>query len=183
MSRAVFRCWAAAALLAALMSQPSSGAEVDPCTTFKWNVSRELAVMKQTPQALTAAVRSGAAVPEVKLNKLYTLQLADQSGVAFIASPTKSHASGDATAGMVRFRSGNAGRYRVSITDSHWVDVVDGTELVKSRDFQGHVGCERPSKIVEFDLPAHRDLTLQLSGANGAAVDVAVTLVDGEPAS
>jgi hypothetical protein len=48
---------------------------------------------------------------------------------------------------------------------------------VPSVDFQGHVGCERPSKIVEFDLPAGRDLTLQFSGSNDAEVFVAITAV------
>jgi hypothetical protein len=183
MSRVGFRHWAAAAMLAGLMAQASSGTEVDPCTTFKWDVSRELAVMRQAPQALTAAVKPGASVPEVKVGKLYALQLADQSGVTFIASPAKSHASGDATAGMVHFRTGKAGRYRVSITDAHWLDIVDGVDLLQSRDFQGHVGCERPSQIVEFDLPANRDLVLQLSGSKGAAVVVAITAVDGKTAS
>ncbi|HEY5101510.1 MAG TPA: hypothetical protein VII70_01910 [Steroidobacteraceae bacterium] len=183
MSRTVFRRWAAAAILAGLMAQASSGAEVDPCTKFKWDVSRELAVMQQTPQVLAAAVKPGASVPEVKIGTLYALQLADQAGVTFIASPAKSHASDGATAGIVHFRTGKAGRYRVSITDGHWIDIVDGADLLKSEDFQGHVGCARPSKIVEFVLPAKRVLALQLSGSNGAAVVIAITAVDGKPAN
>jgi hypothetical protein len=55
------------------------------------------------------------------------------------------------------------------------VDVVDGAQLVPSVDFQGHVGCERPSKIVEFDLPAQRTLTLQFSAATDSEVITAIT--------
>jgi hypothetical protein len=71
----------------------------------------------------------------------------------------------------------------VSITSGHWIDIVDGAELLKSVDFQGHVGCERPRKIVEYELPADRDLGLQLSGSNGAEVDMAITAVSAAAAS
>jgi hypothetical protein len=70
-----------------------------------------------------------------------------------------------------------AGRYRVSISSDHWIDVLDGTQLMSSRDFQGQHGCQRPHKIVEFDLPADRDLTLQFSGSTDAHVIVAITAV------
>jgi len=81
-------------------------------------------------------------------------------------------------AGLVRFRVEKAGRYRVSITSGHWIDIVDGTQLVSSRDFQGQRGCERPHKIVEYELPAGRNLTLQFSGSTDAQVIVAITAVN-----
>jgi hypothetical protein len=71
----------------------------------------------------------------------------------------------------------------VSITSGHWIDVVDGVQAVPSVDFQGHVGCKRPSKIVEFDLPAKRELTLQFSGSSDAEVLVAITAVGTSSAS
>ena len=80
-------------------------------------------------------------------------------------------------AGLVRFKSVAAGRYRVAMTSGHWIDVVDGQTIIKSRDFQGARGCERPRKIVEFDLPAQRPLTLQLSGASDTPVTLAITVV------
>jgi hypothetical protein len=78
----------------------------------------------------------------------------------------------------VRFRVEKAGRYRVSISSGHWIDIVDGTQLVSSRDFQGQRGCERPHKIVEYELPAGRNLTLQFSGSTDAQVIVAITAVN-----
>jgi hypothetical protein len=65
----------------------------------------------------------------------------------------------------------------VSITSGHWIDVVDGAQAVKSKDFQGSRGCERPHKIVLFELPGERDLVLQLSGAADSPVLVAITPV------
>ena len=105
------------------------------------------------------------------------MKLADQSTVTFVAKPGKPTLNAGTRAGLVRFRLEKAGRYRVSITSGHWIDIVDGTQLVSSRDFQGQRGCQRPHKIVECDLPASRDLTLQFSGSTDAQVLVAITAV------
>ncbi len=159
------------------MGEAISTADADPCTRFTWDVSRERAVMKQTPRAVAGAVRPGADVPQIEPEKLYEVKLADQSTVTFVAKPGKAALTDGAHAGLVRFRVEKAGRYRVSITSRHWIDVVEGTRVVSSRDFQGQRGCERPHKIVEYELPAGRDLTLQFSGSTDAQVIVAITAV------
>jgi molybdate transport system substrate-binding protein len=159
------------------MGEAPSTAAADPCTGFTWDISRERTVMKQTPRAVAGAVRPGADVPRIEPERLYEVKLADQSTVTFVAMPGKAALTDGAHAGLVRFRVEKAGRYRVSITSRHWIDVVDGTQLVSSRDFQGQRGCERPHKIVEYELPAGRDLTLQFSGSADAQVIVAITAV------
>jgi hypothetical protein len=165
----------ACALLAGCMCETASAADANACTQFKWDVSRELAVMKETPQAVTAATKLGPAVPQLNVAALYSLKLADQARVTFAAAPAKASAAPGAQAGLVQFRVKKAGRFRVSITSGHWVDVVDGVQLLKSVDYQGHVDCERPRKIVEFDLPAGRVLTLQFSGSSDPEVTMAIT--------
>ncbi len=152
-------------------------AAADPCSTFTWDVSRELAVMKQSPRALTAGDKPGAAVPELQLGQLYEVKLAAQGGVTFAGKPGKPTLGDGTQAGLARVHIDKAGAYRVSITSGHWVDFVDGATVIKSRDFQGQRGCERPHKIVEFDLQGGRDVVLQLSGGSDATVLVAVTAV------
>ena len=44
-----------------------------------------------------------------------------------------------------------------------------------SRAFQGQHGCERLHKIVEFELPANRDLILQLRVGTAEEAGVAIT--------
>jgi len=149
----------------------------DPCTRFTWDVSHELAVMSQVAQQIVAATRSSSDVPELQLDNLYEVKLADQSSVMFAATPGKPTLPDGTRAGLVRFSTSAAGRYRVAITSGHWIDVVDGQTSIKSHDFQGARGCERPRKIVEFDLPARRALTLQLSGASDTPVTLAITAV------
>jgi hypothetical protein len=168
------------ALVIVLMALPfadAGAADADPCAHFKWDVSRELAVMRKTPQSITAALKPGADVPQLKVGVLYALTLADQSGVTFVAQPAKSHSDRAARAGLARFRVDAAGHYRISITSGHWLDVIDAGQAVNSLDFQGHTGCERPRKIVEYELPEGRDLTLQLSGSADAQVLIAITAV------
>ena len=133
--------------------------------------------MKQTPRAVAAAVKPRADLPRIEPEKLYEVKLPGQSTVTFVAKPSKPTLNEGAHAGLVRFRVEKAGRYRVSITSGHWIDIVEGSQLVSSRDFQGQHGCERPHKIVEYELPAGRDLTLQFSGSTDAQVIVAITAV------
>lgn len=130
--------------IAALLCNCALAADPDPCTRFTWDVSHEIAVMKQSPQVLTAAAAPAADLPQLQLDKLYELRLPKQSDVKFVIAPARAAASDDARAGLVQFRSSAAGRYR-------------------------------PHKVVEFDLPANRSLTLQLSRAQDAVVAITVT--------
>jgi hypothetical protein len=168
----------AAFLITAALAQSAIAADADPCTRFTWDVSHELAVMKQTPQTLTAAGKPGKDVPQLQLDKLYEIKLASQSAVTLALTPGKPTLPDNAHAGLAKFQTGKAGRYRISITSGHWIDVIDGKQLIRSRDFQGARGCERPRKIVAYDLPAGRELTLQLSGSSDAVVILSVTAVE-----
>jgi hypothetical protein len=173
-------CAATAAAIAVLAFIPAvQAADADPCTRFTWDVTRELAVMKQTPESVTAGVKAGTKVPTLSPGKLYELKLSDQSTVTFVAKPAKPTLPDGAQGGLAQFRVSKAGKYRVAMTSGHWIDVVAGTEMIKSRDFQGARGCERPRKIVEYQLPAGRDLTLQLSGAPDATVIISITASPG----
>jgi len=168
---------AAASLATLAPATPAVGQEADGCSHFTWDVSHELAVMKQTPKEVTAATQPGAGVPQILVDTLYDLKLGPQAKVTYGVPSAKPTLNDSAQGGLVSFRTEKAGLYRVSITSGHWIDVVDGSQLIKSKDFQGSRGCARPHKIVEFELPAHKALTLQLSGSTDASVIVSVTPV------
>jgi hypothetical protein len=141
-------------------------------------VSHELTVMKQTPQVIVAATKPGRQTPLLELDKLYELKLSPQAAITYAAKPAKPTLNDSAQGGLIRFHVEKAGIYRISITSGHWIDVVDGDHLVKSKDFQGSRDCERPHKIVEFDLPAGKDLILQFSGSTDPVVVMAITPVN-----
>ena len=157
--------------------------EADGCKKFAWDVSHEVAVMKQTPAPVTAGIKPGAQAPEVKLDKPYELKLSPQAGVTYSAQPMKPTLDDSSRGGLVRFHTGKAGLYRVALTTGHWVDVVDGDTPIKSKDFSGSRECPRPHKIVEFELPANKDLVLQFSGSTDPTVIASVTPVAASPSN
>ena len=158
-------------------SQALAGEDGDGCAHFAWNVSHELAVMKQTPLTVAAGAKPGKDVPRVRLEKLYELELVRQGAVTYAVTPAKLRSDDSAQGGLVRLRVDREGLYRVSITSGHWIDIVDGSDFIKSKDFIRARACERPSKIVEFELPPGRDLTLQLSGVPDQKILLAITRV------
>jgi len=143
------------------------------CDAFTWNVSRELALMAQPATSIDTA-RGGRATL-IETGKHYAMHLAPQADVNFALAPARSRNAQGAYAGLARFRVEHAGRYRISLTSRHWIDVVDGDHAIDTHDFQGRHGCDRLHKVVEFDLPQGRDLILQLSGDDAATADLAIT--------
>jgi hypothetical protein len=177
MVRTVLLSWCLMLAASAACMAPAIADETEGCSHFTWDVSHELAVMKQTPKPITAATKPGSATPLLQVDTLYELKLAPQGSITYSAKPAKPTLDDSAQGGMARFHVEKPGLYRVSITSGHWIDVIEGEQLVKSKDFQGSRGCARPHKIVEFDLPAHKDLVLQLSGSTDASVTLAITPV------
>jgi len=47
--------------------------------------------------------------------------------------------------------------------------------MIASADFQGRPGCLAPHKIVQYQLPAGRQLTLQFSAAASAQLRLTIT--------
>lgn len=147
---------------------------------FKWNISAERALFGGDAKALAVGA-SAAAAPSIEVGKLYQFALAEQPQVVFAAAPGKKMLADGASAGLVRFKSGAAGAYRVSLSRGIWVDVIAGEKAIESSDFGGAPGCETPRKVVLYQLPANTQLLLQLSGAANADVRVAITAVPATP--
>ena len=177
MRRSPFLKTSAVAMALAIASHAALADDADPCSRLAWDVSHELAVMKQAPQAVSAGTKAGADVPVLQLDKPYTLKLAGQNTVQYVMKPAKPTLDDGAQGGLFRFRSDKPGLYRVSITSGHWIDVIDGGQFVKSRDFSGSRGCEKPHKIVQYELAGGHELTLQLSGSTDASILLSITPV------
>jgi len=162
---------------ASAATEPPSAARLPPgCTTFTWDVARELAVL-QTPSTTITAGRGVEDVVRIGLDTHYTVRLLPQSQVMFAAPPDRPMREGDAQAGLLTFQVPHDGRYRAAISTRHWIDLVDGGEMVPSRDFQGHRACPMAHKMVEFELRAGRGLVLQLSADSADTVGMAITEV------
>ena len=146
------------------------------CDSFTWDVSHELDVLGKPAKPVTAST-DGKKPTHVELDQHYSVKLAPQDSVKFAAKPSKPMLADGAHAGVLSFHAPKAGRYRVSITTGHWLDLIDGGLLVVSSDFQGQRGCEKVHKIVQFELSGNRDFVLQFSGGTQPTLDVAITPV------
>ncbi len=159
-------------LLVMVMAAQSAVAE--PCTGFKWDVSRELALFATLSAPLSAGKDTASAAP-VSVDRLYELTLLPQGQVAFATPPGRPSASEGAYAGLAELRLEAPGNYRIAVDAPLWIDVVANGKLLAPTDFQGQHACEGPHKIVEFNLTGTTRFVVQLSGSGQATVRMTVT--------
>jgi hypothetical protein len=169
-------------LAAPLPAQQPAAATSSPhseegCEAYTWDLAREFAAMKKPATLLAASADPRVNPVRLEEGRRFAATLVPQGSVNFAAPPAHLRKSENPTAGLLFFKTGAAGRYRISLSSRHWIDVLDGDKSIDSRSHQARGGCEALRKSVEFELPAHRDLVLQLSGDGAATVDVVVTRV------
>jgi hypothetical protein len=155
----------------AAMQEGSGG-----CESFTWDVSHELDVLGKPAQSANAGT-DGKKPVHLNLDQHYLVKLVPQSKVKFAVKPGKPMPDDDAHAGVFSFHTPKAGKYRISITTGHWIDVLDGPLLVVSQDFQAQRACEKVHKIVQYELSGNKDFVLQFSGGTEPNVNVAITQV------
>lgn len=161
----------------ALAAGPADAGPQPGCDSFTWDVHRAFDALQApavTRQTATTAQTTGT---PIALGVRHDLKLHPQREVTLAAIPGKPGQGDNATAGMVVFRVPADGRYRIALTSGHWLDVVDAGTVIPSLDFQGRRGCPLVHKFVEFQLPAGRDLILQLSGGNATTAGVLIDAV------
>lgn len=166
----------ARALLPFLLAASAAFAHTDQgCEALPPELAAEIAAMRGTAQPLEAIDSLGQVSTNVELSRRYDVTLTPQSAMRFPVPPARHRALPEATAGLVYFRTGKAGRYRIGLTSRHWIDVLDNGKTIDSVTHRGHTGCALLHKVVEFDLPAGRILVLQFSGAADATVGLVIT--------
>jgi hypothetical protein len=147
------------------------------CEAYTWDLAREFTAMKTPATLLTASADPRVNPVRLEEGKRFAATLVPQGSVAFAAPPAHQRRSENPTAGLLFFKTGAAGRYRISLSSRHWIDVLDRRRSLDSQSHQGRGGCATLRKVVEFELPARRDLVVQLSGDAAVTVDVLVTRV------
>jgi hypothetical protein len=173
------RRYAAAAIAAAIVCGPAAHAtEPSPteCSGFSWDLSRELALFGEPGKPLESGTGASSA-PTAELDTLYAVTTVAQAAATLPHEPGKPRLTEGARAALLKLELPTAGRYRVTIDDGSWIDVVNGAELVTSNQFQGRSSCPRFHKSVEYTLPAATPLVVQVTGSTSKVVRIAVTRV------
>ncbi len=150
-------------------------AETDPCSGYKWDVSKERALFGTAAKQASAGKSSVSATP-VSVNQLYELTLSPVTQVSFPVTPGKSPPSGS-YAGILALAVPAKGKYRIAVDVPLWIDVTAGAVLAPALDYEGLHDCSAPRKVVVFDLDGSSDWLLQLSASDRAQVRLTVTAV------
>jgi hypothetical protein len=93
----------------------------------------------------------------------------------YVVPPGKRQLTEGGYGGLVRFRVAAAGTYRISVDQPFWVDIIVDGAAIRSKDFQGQKGCSAPHKVVEFVLPADKELLLQFGNTAGSHARFTIT--------
>jgi hypothetical protein len=149
----------------------------ETCAEFAWDVSRERALFAGAGKTMPAGADIAAA-PLLAPGQLYTLQLQPQAKVTFVAAPGRNRATEGSYAGLATLLIATPGAYRISADAPFWIDVVADGGLMTAKAFQGAHDCTAPRKIIAFDFPVARRVTLQFSGADNSSVRVSITAGD-----
>jgi hypothetical protein len=165
--------WAAFLSLMLAMGVAAHEPAAGGCGAVSRDVVHELSVMRSTAIPMTAEPNP-ATQPHLALDKHYALNLLAQDQLRFAAKPKRAARGTSPRGGAFHFEVPVTGRYRVSLTSRHWVDILDGQTLIESADHFGP-GCDVLHKVVEFDLAAGRTFTLQVSGQDDAIIGLAIT--------
>ena len=164
-------------LVAALPAQQPSARADEGCGSFTWNLTREFAALKEPATLLPAAADAKVNAARLKEGQHVTATLLPLGSVSFVTPPSRQQQTDSPTGGMLFFKSGAAGHYRISLTSKHWIDILDDGKPIESISHEGRTRCDLLHKAVEFELPANRELVIQLSGDDAATVSMVVTSV------
>jgi len=154
--------------VACLAARPSFAAEPSGCDKFAWPLTRE--------QGLLGAAQ---AAPGTELDRnagqAVTLNLAPLADAKLPTAPERQPKKTPALAGYLQFSKAAApGKYKVSLSEGAWVDVVQDGHYLKPVAFTGATDCAHIRKSVKFDISA-APFTLQVSDAPAAGIAVVVT--------
>jgi hypothetical protein len=169
------RAFARAACAASLLVVASVAAQAagSGCAALKWPLDAEKAAFAD---ASIESVASGASRGPWR-KQAFLLKLQPAASVSLVAAPSKSKGDGG-HAGLLTFDPPEAaGTYQVTISDQGWLDVVQHGAPLKSADHTGVKDCPGLRKSVRFAV-AKEPVVLQVTGAVGAEIKVAITPVE-----
>ena len=130
--------------------------------------------MRAEATELSAPIGKSAA-PLLLVGKHYKVDLVPQADTAFVTKPEREARSDSPRGAVLQFRTQAAGRYRVSLSSRHWIDLLVDGRIIPSAGHQGRAGCKYLHKVVEFELPADSTVVLQLSGQDDKTLSLGIT--------
>ncbi|MSQ59493.1 MAG: hypothetical protein EXR36_07580 [Betaproteobacteria bacterium] len=145
------------------------------CDQYPWDMNREWSLMitDQVPMKSAAAMD-----PEsrfIPLDRRVQFALHPSERVRLAAVPEKTNA-GITYAGMGLIRLPFGKKYRISVNQHAWINVIGPKGSVPASKFAMLEGCERLVKTVIFPLESETDYWVQISGSAQPEIALLITL-------
>lgn len=155
-------------LTAIFIAPPTFAAEPSGCDKFAWPLEKERQLLgdaKDVPAGTLINRDAGGAV---------WIELKPFESVELPSPPTRKPKRTPSFAGFVKFAAGGNGRYKISLSEGAWIDVVQEGRDLQSVAFTGATDCPNIRKSVKFELGAE-PFTLEVSDAPSPDIAIVVT--------
>ena len=163
--------FAATTLLACTLAAPCPAQEPVGCDKFKWPLDKERATFNGTD---LPKVVSGDGV-KWPIPWATIVALVPYAEAKFPLTQERAPKAPGTFAAVLQVSAPpRAGVYKITLSSEGWVDVVQGSQIVKSTDFTGATGCDGVRKSVKFDLAA-KPFALELSGVAADTIRIAIS--------
>lgn len=140
----------------------------------------DIALQATTGEAI-AATLAAAEAPFIEAGRLYAVTLASAEGVVWSVPPKRPPDAGHPFGGVMAWRISSPGRWRIGLSNSAWVDLIVNGVAVASAGHGGDPNCQRPHKVVDFELSGEDAVVIQLSHSADEQLQMSLRLV--EPAT
>ncbi len=158
-------------LLIAALSSPALAQAGEPsgCDKFKWPIAHEQAALSAAP---IARLESGAALA---FDAAASVHLAPQGEAKLAMAPERAPKASPSFAGAIKLDApGAAGTYKVSLSSTGWIDVIQDGRFVKPVGFSDAPDCPGLRKSVKFPIAA-KPLTIQISDVKAPDISLIVS--------
>ena len=151
-----------------------STAKAEECGGFRFDVSRELQLLRGPTESLAAGV-AAASGGKVTEGRAYRVTLEPQRTVHFALKPEKPTVAEGSFAGLATYTAAKDGNLRVSLSEAAWIEgLADGKPLTSTSHSGGH-NCKALRKAVQFDVKPNQSIVLELSGSATPHVNLLIT--------
>ncbi|MFZ0559168.1 MAG: hypothetical protein WAN31_02640 [Methylovirgula sp.] len=153
-------------LIALLAATPALAQEPTGCSTLKWPLDKERALLAKPSEVVSGAQGVQPLNPvAVTLQPLAAAKLPQ--------APSRAPRYPDSYAGFVQASAPASGTYRITLSHGAWIDVIQDGHALKSVGFTGAKGCDI-AKSVKFDLAA-APYVIEISGTSAHSIGLVVT--------
>ncbi len=160
-----------ATILAGALLWPALARAEDPrgCDKFKWPIAHEQTALQAAGKP---RIESGGAIA---LDAAATMHLQPFADAHLPMAPERAPKSATSNAGAANAPAPDApGVFKVSVSESGWIDVVQDGRFVKSAGFSGVLDCAGIRRSVKFLLAA-KPFTIEVSGVDSPELSLIVS--------